>query len=82
MSVRPRLVLAASSMARKQPVNKRLLARAAAADPEAWVKPINNNTFRPRWREPSFLDNPRCPPELRRDKLSVFVSKVSALCVA
>ncbi len=46
----------------------------AAADPEAWTAPIN--TFKPRWREPSFLDNPRCPPDLKKSKINVFVSKV------
>ncbi len=53
------------------------LGRACRADPLTWTHPLpSNNTFIPRWRESSFLDNPRCPPGLRRDRLRVLVDKV------
>ena len=31
-----------------------------------------------KWREHSFLDNPRCPESVKRSKLTVYTSVVSS----
>ncbi len=58
--------------------------RLARADPSTWTHDLHeNNTFIPRWREFSFLDNPRCPLAVKQSSLRVLVNKVgcAGVCV-